>query len=224
MEGDAGPGQLTPTDAAADSGAPEDAGLAEDTGTPAENDTPAETGTSAETEDAESAAVSAAPPSRLRGRWLAGIGVVLVLVAAAVGAGGYLAYRAHQQNEAATAADLAAMSAAEDCLLAIHAPDPATMDANQRKVLECATGAFLAQAPLWISVAAEAYATGNVHVEMRDMHTAVERHHDNGSIDVLAAFKVFVSSTNQQVNYRLRVNMAPDNGQYKVADVAQVSQ
>ncbi len=201
MEGDAGSGQLTPTDAAADS-AGEDAGLAEDTVT----DT-----------------VSAAP-SRLRGRWLVGIAAVLVLAAAAVGAGGYLAYRAHQQSRAADTADAVAVAAAEDCLLAIHAPDPATMDANQRKVLECSTGAFMAQAPLWIGVAAEAYATGNVHVEMRDMHVAVERHHDNGSIDVLAAYRVFVSSTNQEVHYRLRVNMAPDDGQYKIADITQVSQ
>ncbi|HLR98422.1 hypothetical protein H7J77_13055 [Mycolicibacillus parakoreensis] len=209
MEGDAGPGQLTPTEAAADSG------VAAETAAAAQTDTAA---------TAESAESAAAPPSRLRGRWLVGIAAVLVVAAAGLGAGGYLAYRAHQQNRAADAADAAAVAAAEDCLLAIHAPDPAAMEANQRKILECSTGAFTAQAPLWISVLAEAYATGDVHVEMLDMHTAVERHHDNGSIDVLAAFRVFVSSTNQQVNYRLRVNMAPDNGQYKIADVAQVSQ
>lgn len=219
MEGDAGSGQLTPAEAAEADTSPADE--TEETSTPVTDEDP-----DLEVPGAEDPEItpSTGGPDRLGRGWLLGIAAALVVSAVCVSAGGYVAYRAHRASDTATRADAAAVANAKDCLLAIHAPDPAMMNANQRKILECATGAFTAQAPLWISVLAEAYATGDVHVEMLDMQAAVERHHDNGSIDVLAAFRVFVSTTNQEVGYRLRVNMAPDNGQYKVADIAQVSQ
>ncbi|MGV0635680.1 hypothetical protein ABQE69_02620 [Mycolicibacillus trivialis] len=216
MEGDAGSGQLNPTESDV---------------SPSDDHPQDSTPDTAGDGDRDDAAATAAPDdpaarrgSRLGRGWLIGIAVAMLVAAAAIGAGGYLAVRAHQGSVAAQGDDAAALAAARDCLLALHAPDPAAMDANQRKILECATGDFVAQAPLMVSVLAEAYAQADVRVEMLDMRTAVERHNPDGSINVLAAFRVFVSSTNQQVAYRLRVTMAPDDGVYKVADIQQVAQ
>lgn len=205
MEGDAGSGRLTPTES--------DVSASDEPDAPAERDRSGQSGDE-----------SPGKPSRLGRGWLAGITAVLLVVALATGVGGYLAQRAHRASVAAADADTAAVAAAKDCLLALHAPDPAAMDANQRKILECATGSFVAQAPLWVSVLAEAYAAADIHVQMQAMQAAVERHNDDGSIDVLAAFRVHVSSTNQDVGYRLRVNMARDEGEYKVANIEQVAQ
>ncbi|OBJ67444.1 hypothetical protein [Mycobacterium sp. 1274756.6] len=219
MEGDAGSGQLNPTES--DVSASDDTEQA-DTPVPAEAPEPAEAA-----EDSADSSDEPAPVARGRSRlgrgWLVGSAVAMIVLAGALAAGGYLAVRSHRASTAAQDADAAALAAARDCLLALHAPDPAAMDANQRKILECSTGDFVAQAPLMLSVIADAYAQADVHVEMLDMRTAVERHNPDDSIIVLAAFRVFVSSTNQQVAYRLRVTMAPDDGVYKIADIDQVA-
>jgi Mce-associated membrane protein len=58
------------------------------------------------------------------------------------------------------------------------------------------------------------------------MRAAVERHNDDGSVDVLVAVRVKVTNSetaDQEQGYRLRVKMAPDEGTYKIARLDQVS-
>jgi Mce-associated membrane protein len=58
------------------------------------------------------------------------------------------------------------------------------------------------------------------------MRAAVERHHDDGSVDVLVALRTKVTNSeaaNQEQGYRLRVRMAPVDGTYKVAKLDQVT-
>ena len=58
------------------------------------------------------------------------------------------------------------------------------------------------------------------------MRAAVERHNDDGSVDVLVAVRVKVTNSetaDQEQGYRLRVQMAPDAGTYKIARLDQVS-
>jgi Mce-associated membrane protein len=82
------------------------------------------------------------------------------------------------------------------------------------------------QAPLYSSVLAEAYQAANVHVQVSDLRAAVERHNDDGSIDVLIALRTKVTNSeaaDQEQGYRLRVQMAPADGTYKIADIKQVA-
>ena len=51
------------------------------------------------------------------------------------------------------------------------------------------------QAPLYSSVLAEAYQAANVKVAVSDMRAAVERHNDDGSVDVLVAVRVKVTNS-----------------------------
>jgi len=164
--------------------------------------------------------------SRLSGRWLAGVCAALLVVALAVGAGGYLALRANQKSEATARAEAAALAAAKDCVTATQAPDASAMEASQRKIIECATGGFGAQATLYSGLLVDAYQAAKVQVQVSDMRAAVERHNDDGSMDVLVAMRVKVSNSEaqgQEQGYRLRVKMMPDAGTYKIADLAQVS-
>ncbi|MCI4673867.1 hypothetical protein [Candidatus Mycolicibacterium alkanivorans] len=198
MEGDAGSGRLNPIPPADD----------------AERD--------------EVAVVDEALPHRssLSARWLAGVCAALVIAALALGAGGYLALRSHQKSVATVRAEAAALAAAKDCVTATQAPDASAMEASQRKIIECATGGFGAQATLYSGLLVDAYQAANVQVQVSDMRAAVERHNDDGSMDVLVAMRVKVSNTEaqgQEQGYRLRVKMMPDAGTYKIADLAQVS-
>ena len=96
----------------------------------------------------------------------------------------------------------------------------------QSKIVECSTGEFGVQAPLYSSVLAEAYQAANVKVAVSDMRAAVERHNDDGSVDVLVAVRVKVTNSETadlEVGYRLRVQMAPADGTYKVARLDQVA-
>jgi Mce-associated membrane protein len=82
------------------------------------------------------------------------------------------------------------------------------------------------QAPLYSSLLAEAYQAANVQVQVTDLRAAVERHNDDGSIDVLVALRTKVTNSeaaNQEQGYRLRVQMAPADGTYKIADMKQVA-
>ena len=120
----------------------------------------------------------------------------------------------------------AALQAAKDCVAATHAPDTAAMTAAQSKIIECSTGDFGAQATLYSSVLVDAYQAANVKVAVSDMRAAVERHNDDGSVDVLVAVRVKVTNSeaaDQEQGYRLRVQMAPDDGTYKIARLDQVS-
>lgn len=233
MEGDAGPGRLNPTPPA-----DEDAERSE--AEESVNQTPedvepsdAQEAVTDAADDAEQEVTDPAVPdpaaaggSRLSGRLLAGVCAALVIVALAVGAGGYLALRSHQKSEATARAEAAALAAAKDCVTATQAPDAGAMEASQRKIIECSTGGFGAQATLYSGLLVDAYQAAKVQVQVSDMRAAVERHNDDGSMDVLVAMRVKVSNTEaqgQEQGYRLRVKMMPDGGTYKIADLAQVS-
>ncbi|HUO40009.1 MAG TPA: hypothetical protein VMU34_20180 [Mycobacterium sp.] len=217
MEGDAGTSRLNPT--------PEDP--SEDLEEPGDCITAAAEEPLAPTDPApEAAAATGAAPSRLGRGWLIGVAAVLLVVSAAVGTGGYFALRAHRQSEAWARADVAAVQAAKDCVSATHAPNTAAMLAAQQKIIDCSTGAFGAQAALYSGVLVDAYQAANVQVQVSDMRAAVEKHNNDGSIDVLVAVRVKVSNTEaqgQEQGYRLRVQMAPVDGTYKIAKLDQVA-
>jgi Mce-associated membrane protein len=209
MEGDAGTRRLNPTDA---------------------DETPDESSAVSPEQQTEQPAEESADtqrrPARLGRGWMAGICAVLVLLAAGAAVGGYLALRSHQDSEAIAREDAAAVAAAKDCVGATQAPDAAAMTASQAKIVECATGAFGAQAALYSGLLVDAYQAANVKVQVSDMRAAVERHNDDGSIDVLVALRTKVTNSeaaDQEQGYRLRVQMAPADGTYKIARLDQVA-
>jgi Mce-associated membrane protein len=156
---------------------------------------------------------------------VAGICAALLILAVGAGVGGYFALRSHHESEAIARADAAALQAAKDCVAATQAPDTAAMIASQSKIIECATGEWGVQAPLYSSILADAYQAGNVKVQVSDMRAAVERHNDDGSVDVLVAVRVKVTNSDaadQEQGYRLRVQMLPDAGKFKIARLDQV--
>lgn len=213
MEGDAGTRQLNPTDA---DEAPDES-LAVSTEDQTEEQSP---------EPADEAVGDSRRPSRLGVGWVAGICASLLVLAAGAGVGGYLALRSHDDSEAIARADTAALAAAKDCVAATNAPDTTAMTAAQSKIIECSTGDFGAQASLYSSVLVEAYQAANVKVAVSDMRAAVERHNNDGSVDVLVAVRVKVTNSDaadQEQGYRLRVKMAQDEGRYKIARLDQVS-
>ncbi|MGD1283692.1 Mce protein [Mycobacterium seoulense] len=164
-------------------------------------------------------------PSRLGRGWLAGIAAALVLCAAAVGAGGYVALRYHHESQAIARNNAAALKAAVDCVSATQAPDTNAMAASEQKIIDCGTDAFRSQALLYTSMLVQAYQAANVHVQVSDMRAAVERNNPDGSVDVLVAVRVKVANdqTQNETGYRLRVKMAMAEGQYKIAKLDQVT-
>jgi len=216
MEGDAGTSQLNPT--GTDAIEP-DASVAVSAAT---QDEPS----SSELTASDGEPVDARRTERLGRGALVVIIAALVLVAAGVGAGGYLALRAHQRSEAIAAQDGQALDRAKECVAATQAPDVAAMTASQSKIIECATGAFAVQANLYSGMLVDAYQVANVAVQVSDMRAAVVKHHDDGSVDVLVALRVKVTNSqapNQEQGYRLRVTMAPADGTYKVSTLEQVT-
>jgi Mce-associated membrane protein len=158
--------------------------------------------------------------------WLVAICACLILLTAGVAVGGFLALRSHDQSEAIAREDAVALARAKDCVSATQAPDIAAMTASQTKIIECATGDFAVQANLFTSMLVEAYQAANVTVQVSDMRGAVEKHNDDGSVDVLVAMRVKVTNSqaaDQEQGYRLRVNMAPADGTYKVNRLDQVT-
>lgn len=165
-------------------------------------------------------------PARLSRGWVMGICAALVLAATGLTVGGYLALRAHARSVDIARIEAAALAAAKDCVAATQAPDPAAMAASQAKIIECSTGDFAVQANLYSGMLVDAYRAADVSVQVSDMRAAVERHNDDGSVEVLVAMRVKVSNsaaTDQQQGYRLRVQMAPADGTYKVARLDQVT-
>jgi Mce-associated membrane protein len=218
MEGDAGTRQLNPTDADT---APDDAPAKPQESLAVSTDEQAEP-----TTESTGNPVDTRRASRLGVGWVASICAVLLLLAAAGVVGGYLALRSHADSEAMARAEAAALQAAKDCVAATHAPDSAAMTAAQAKIIECSTGDFGVQAALYSSVLVDAYKAANVTVQVSDMRAAVERHNDDGTIDVLVAARVKVTNSDvadQEQGYRLRVKMASDHGVYKVARLDQVT-
>ncbi|TPG35189.1 hypothetical protein [Mycolicibacterium hodleri] len=165
-------------------------------------------------------------PERFGRGWLVAICLGLLVLTAGVAVGGYFALKSHDQSEAIAREDALALQRAKDCVEATQAPDVAAMTASQTKVIECATGDFGVQASLFASMLVEAYQAANVSVQVSDMRGAVEKHNDDGSVDVLVAVRVKVSNTqaaDQEQGYRLRVNMAPADGTYKINRLDQVA-
>jgi Mce-associated membrane protein len=223
MEGDAGTRRLNPTDAQDTPDDPVAVSEQEQTSQP-DQDSP----TDEVLEEIPQDAADRRPPRLGRG-WLAGIcAALLLLTAAAVGGGVYL-IRDHAQSEAIARDDAAALQAAKECVAATQAPDTAAMSAAQLKIIECSTGAFGAQASLFSGVLVEAYQAANVKVQVSDMRAAVERHNDDGSVNVLVAMRIKVTNAqtaDQEQGYRLRVRMAQDlndPGKYKIDQLEQVT-
>ena len=217
MEGDAGTRQLNPTDA--DETPDESLAVSEEDQT--EHATEPQS-----PEQADDGVGDGRRPSRLGVGWVATTCAALLVLAAGAAVGGYLALRSHDASEAIARADAAALQAAKECVAATNAPDTAAMTAAQSKIIECSTGDFGAQAALYSSVLVEAYQAANVKVAVSDMRAAVERHNQDGSVDVLVAVRVKVTNSDtagQEQGYRLRVQMAPDAGTYKIARLDQVS-
>jgi Mce-associated membrane protein len=189
--------------------------------------------TEATAEDPEASAEDAAEPandeqnpSRLGRGWFVGIAATLLVLAGAVGAGGYLALRSHQDRQAIARHDAAAVQAAKDCVAATQAPDVGAMVASAQKIIDCGTGGFRSQAILYSSLLVQAYQAANAHVQVSDIRAAVERNNGDGSVDVLVPLRVKVSNgaaQNQEAGYRLRVTMALDEGQYRIAKLDQVA-
>jgi Mce-associated membrane protein len=165
-------------------------------------------------------------PSRLGRGWLIGITAALLVLAGGVGTGGYFALRANQESQAIARHDADAVRAAKDCVVATQAPDVEAMTAGAQKIIDCSTGSFRAQAVLYSSLFVQAYQVANVRTQVSDMRAGAERNNNDGSVDVLVAFRVKVSNSQAQdreVGYRLRVKMAPADGQYRIASIDQVA-
>jgi Mce-associated membrane protein len=220
MEGDAGTSQLNPT-----AGEPE---TLPDRTTDIETiDTETASEAHNDTEEQQRAEPAEARRDERLGRgWFAGITAGLVLLAAGIGVGGYLALRGHDESQAIARGDTVAMERAKECVAATQAPDTAAMTASQSKIIECGTGDFAVQANLFSSILVDAYKAANVQVQVSDMRAAIERHHDDGSVDVLVALRTKVTNSeaaNQEQGYRLRVTMTPVDGTYKVSKLDQVT-
>jgi Mce-associated membrane protein len=237
MEGDAGTSQLNPTDAddslrtevTTEDSSESETG-ADQTGEAVTTEDSSESETGADPTDTEdSADAEAAPvergPSRLSRGWLAGIAMLLVVLAGAIGAGGYFALRFHQESQVIARDDAAAVNAAIECVTATQAPDTSAMLASEQKIVDCGTGAYRTQAMLYTSMLVQAYQASNVHVQVSDARAAVERNNDDGSVDVLVAMRVKVSGDQAQneTGYRLRVKMAKAEGSYRIAKLDQVT-
>jgi Mce-associated membrane protein len=100
------------------------------------------------------------------------------------------------------------------------------MAVAQRKIVDCSTGDFGAQATLYSGVLVDAYQAAKVQVKVSNLRAAVERHNDDGSVQVLVAVRVKVSNSSSQeeeMGYRLRLLMQPVDGVYKIAKLDQVS-
>jgi Mce-associated membrane protein len=224
MEGDAGTRQLNPTDAEQ---APDES-LAVSTEPPRRRHQDQESPVSPdpETEEATAEPTDTRRPPRLGRGWVATICAGLLVLAGAGGVAGYLALKANQQSEDMAREEAAALQSARDCVAATHAPDVTAMTAAQSKIIECSTGDFGAQASLYSGVLVDAYQAANVTVQVSDMRAAVERHNDDGSFDVMVAVRVKVTNSeaaDQEQGYRLRLQMAPDAGTYKIAQLDQVT-
>jgi Mce-associated membrane protein len=215
MEGDAGARRLNPTDEQDSLDQP----LTDPTDTPSDRD-------DSPVEEYRESDVTPRRAEKLGRGWVASIAAVLLLAAAGVGVGGYLALKSHDQSEALARAENEAVAAAKDCVAATQAPDTAIMSASQAKIINCSTGDFGAQAALYSGVLADAYQAANVKVQVTEMRTAVEGHNDDGTVDVMVAMRIKVSNlevADQEQGYRLRAQMAPEDGTYKISKLEQVT-
>jgi Mce-associated membrane protein len=231
MEGDAGTGRLNPNETNDSSSESEvtaevETDVTSTETTEAEDSSESEVDTEATAQDTTEPSQDGKNPSRLGRGWLVGIAAALVVLAAGIGAGGYLALRSDRDSQAIARRDDAAVAAAKDCVAATQAPDTQAMAAAAQKMIDCGTGAFRSQAILYSSLLVEAYQAANAQVHVSDLRAAVERHNDDGSVDVLVPLRVKVSNSatqDQEVGYRLRVTMVSDEGKYRIAKLDQVA-
>ena len=100
-------------------------------------------------------------------------------------------------------AEAAAVRRAKDCVTATQAPDAAAMAASQQKIIECATGDFGAQANCTAGFWSMRTRPPTPQVQVSDIRAAVEKHHDDGSMDVLVALRVKVSNSTVQDQERV---------------------
>lgn len=159
-------------------------------------------------------------------RLLAATAAVLTLLAAGTTASGYLAIRAHRDNQTGTVADAAAIAAAKDCIAATQPLDVTALPASQHKLDDCATGAFQTQAAWYSAILTEAYQAQNMHVHLPEMDAAVERTNDDGSIVALVVFRATISQQgmpDRENSYRIRVTMVRRDGHYKISQLDQVA-
>lgn len=235
MEGDAGASRLTPNDPDHDpSSEPET--VADDLTTEetvedstesddADHDEVAES----DSEDLTEAGEPETDPrgsSRLGRGWFIGIAAALAVLAGGLGAGGYLALRAHHDSQTTARREAAAVEAAKDCVGATQAPDIGAMASSAQKIVECGAGAFRSQAILYSGLLVEAYQAANAHVQVSDLRAAVERDNPDGSVEILVPLRVKVSNSetqNQEAGYRLRVTMVLDEGKYRISKLDQVA-
>lgn len=165
-------------------------------------------------------------PSRLGRRRLLAVFALLVVLAAGLAAAGYLGLRAHAASQVMAADNVEAVEAAKHCVLATQAPDGADVALAQQTILDCAAGEFRTQAGLYGEIFVQAYRAAKVHTELTEMGAAVERNNDDGSVDVLVAFRVRVDNVETQgkeVGYRLRAQMIREDGQYRIGRLDQVA-
>ncbi|WP_235683738.1 Mce protein [Mycolicibacterium fluoranthenivorans] len=165
-------------------------------------------------------------PWRQHRKWVIVVAAALIVLSLGTGFGGYQAVHAHRANEALERANATAVAAAKDCVAATQPPDAAALPAAQRKLIECSTGNFGAQAAWYGAVLTQAYQAVDVRVQVPEMHAAVESNNDDGSIVALLAFRAKVSQpglADRENSYRVRVKMVPEGGQFKVAELDQVA-
>jgi len=225
-ESEGGADQTSPeakTEDSPESEAGAEPGSAEEPDSDSTQEATAESGSETEADAADTGVERR--PSRVSRGWLAGIVAALLLFAGAIGAGGYFALRFHHESQAIARNDAAALKAAVDCVSATQAPDTNAMVGSEQKIIDCGTDAFRAQALLYTSMLVQAYQAANVHVQVSDVRAAVECNNTDGSVDVLVAMRVKVASdqTQNETGYRLRVKMAPAEGQYKISKLDQVT-
>src|SRR6201988_3306243 len=186
MEGDAGTRRLNPTDA--------DETPDESLAVSAEDLTEQATETKTP-EPADEAVDDGRRPSRLGVGWVSGICAALLILAAGAGVGGYFALRSHHESQAIAQGGAAARQAEKVWVAAPRAQDTGAMIASQSKIIECATGQWGVQAPLYSSILADAYQAGSVKVQGSDMRGAVERHNGVGAGDGRIAVRVQVTTS-----------------------------
>lgn len=221
MEGDAG---TVPVSTDGEQQTADTADTADAAADIADEDTAAEAAT---TEPVQADTADAGPrPSRVGRRQLLGICALLVVLAAGLAAAGYLGLRDHASSQAMARDNAEAVAAAKHCVLATQAPDGDDVALAQQTILDCSAGEFRTQAGLYGEILVQAYRAAKVHVELTEMGAAVERNNDDGSVDILVAFRVKVDNVETQgkeVGYRLRAQMVREDGQYRIGRLDQVA-
>ena len=177
-------------------------------------------------EDAGTSRLTSAGAGGLSRSWLVAIAAVLTVLAGAMGVGCYVALGSHRQNQDLAGAEAAAIAVAKDCVAATQPPDLAGLPASEHELSNCATGDFATQTAWYGAILGEAYQAMNVRVRVPEIHAAVERANEDGSIIALVAFRATVSQAgmaDRDNSYRMRVRLVPENGRYKITQLEQVA-